>query len=673
MNLKIVVVVFTLYFSFKGITNAQKMDHSWEKIALSNDTAWFSTSEAREIAENVLLYQRNIGGWPKNIGMYKPISEKEKQDLMKLKESPDDCTIDNGATYLEMHFLSRMYSKVKDERYKAAFIKGLEYLFMAQYENGGWPQYYPLQKGYYGHITYNDDAMVHILKIMKEIGSASGYFAIKPESETVEKAKMSFEKGISCILKTQYRQNDTLTAWCAQHDENTLLPAKARAYELPSLSGKESAQIVLLLMSIDKPSDEIVSCIEYAVKWFEKTKISGIREVKKYDAAGKIVEKTIEKDPNAPPIWARFMELENNRPFFCDRDGIKKYALSEIGIERRTGYAWYTDEPEEVLKKYPKWKKKIQNNSKANQYNGINTPLTGIIIVSKDGTGDFESLQSAINACKSFSYERITIKLKKGKYTEKIKVPEWITNLTIEGESRKETIISWDDYFGKMNMGPNSTFYTPTVLVEGDDFTARNLTIVNSAGEVGQAVALSVKANRVFIENCDILGNQDTFYTSGDSARQYLKNCYIEGTTDFIFGRGTVLFDSCIIHSKKNSYITAASTSKEVPFGLVFINCNFTASDNVDSVYLGRPWRIYAKTVIIKCRLGEHIRPEGWHNWSKPEAEKTCYYAEFENTGQGADIKKRVRWSHQLSRKETEKYTLKNILGEGKWYQSTEF
>src|SRR5690606_246244 len=184
-------------------------------------------------------------------------------------------------------------------------------------------------------------------------------------------------------------------------------------------------------------------------------------------------------------------------------------------------------------------------------------------------------------------------------------------------------------HFKKIDKGRNSTFLTYTVLVEGNDFIAKNLTIQNTAGDVGQAIALSINADRCYIENCNILGNQDTLYTSGEGFRQYFSNCYIEGTTDFIFGQATVLFEKCRIHSKRNSYITAASTPKDIPYGFVFMNCNLTADENVTEVYLGRPWRIHAKTVFLECEMDENIKPEGWHSWSKPEAEKTTYYAEY--------------------------------------------
>ncbi len=284
-------------------------------------------------------------------------------------------------------------------------------------------------------------------------------------------------------------------------------------------------------------------------------------------------------------------------------------------------------------------------------------------IVAQDGSGDYTTIQAAINDSKSFPYQRITIFVKNGTYMEKIKVHEWNTNISLIGESKENTIITYDDYFNKIGLGINSTFYTYTLLVEANDFIAKNLTIENASGEVGQAVALSVFSDRVAVVDCRILGNQDTLYASG-AGKQYYKNCYIEGTTDFIFGSATAFFDNCQIHSKKDSYITAASTPKDTLYGYVFKDCNLTASENVTKVYLGRPWRVYAKTVFLNCELGSHIKPEGWHNWSKPEAEKTSFYAEYNSFGEGASPKTRVSWSHQLSKSQAKKYSLKNCLGE---------
>lgn len=640
---------------------AQNTYKSWPDIIRKNDAAWFATPEAKTIAENVLLYQRNIGGWPKNIQMQTSLSEAEKQKLIALKSDTHDITTDNGATSQEMLFMSKMYAQVKDERYRESFLKGLNYLLEAQYANGGWPQFYPLKKGYYTHITYNDNLMVNILTILKEVGQQTDYYSIKPSKEVVEKAKIAFDKGIECILKTQYKQNGVLTAWCAQHDEVTLEPANARAFELASLSGFESAKIVLLLMSIEKPSPQIITAVKSAKIWFEKTKITNLEEKRTLNQAGKIIDKKMIPKENADPIWARFMDLQTNEPFFCDRDGIRKKSLDQIGTERRNGYSWYSDAPKEVLKKYPAWA--IKNGLKVSSTEAPAKKNDNVVLtVALDGSGDFTKIQDAIYAAPAFPYEKVTIKIKNGTYNEKVRVPQWNTHLTFIGESKENTIIAFDDNFSKINLGRNSTFYTYTVLVEGDDFSATNLTIKNTSGDHGQGIALSVVANRAKITNCTISGNQDTLYLSGNGTKQYFKDCYIEGTTDFIFGSATVLFENCTIHSIKSSYITAASTPQGTPFGFVFKDCKLTADPQATAVYLGRPWRIYAKTVYINCDLGKHIRAEGWENWSKPDAEKNAFYAEYNCKGEGFQPSKRVGWSHQLKGSEAQKYSIENIL-----------
>ncbi|GAA4761055.1 MULTISPECIES: pectinesterase family protein [Flavobacterium] len=306
---------------------------------------------------------------------------------------------------------------------------------------------------------------------------------------------------------------------------------------------------------------------------------------------------------------------------------------------------------------------KIKNNS-VKQIDDYN------IIVDSNGKGDFTSIQNAINAARSYPDKRITIFIKNGLYIEKVKIHAWNTKITLIGESTEKTIISYNDHFKKINLGRNSTFHTYTVLVEGNDCIVKNLTIENSSGEVGQAVALNVNANRVIVSNCSLLGNQDTLYTSGENCKNYFKDCYIEGTTDFIFGDATVYFENCVIHSKSNSYITAASTPENHEFGYVFRDCQLTANETTTKVYLARPWRNYAKTVFINCEIGVHILPEGWHNWSKPEAEKTTFYAEYNCKGKGSNVEKRVKWSHQLSKKEIKRYTISNILKDEikNWY-----
>ncbi|WP_083191635.1 pectate lyase [Formosa haliotis] len=661
MYFKQIFIFLVLLTVSGGNAYSQVLDLSWKHIVQDMDASWYGTEEAQGIANTVLLYQKNIGGWHKNIAMHKPLSEEEKQNLIASKPDADRCTIDNGATYLEMIFLSKVYKKTKNEVYKSAFLKGLEYLLEAQYPNGGWPQYYPLRKGYYTHITYNDGAMINVMSILKDINEGSKDLGIKVDKSTLERTQIAFNKGVSCILKTQYKQEGVLTGWCAQHDEITFQPAKARAYELPSLGGVDTAQIVLLLMEIKNPSDQVKRSIEAAVTWLEKTKITGLKE-ERYKTADGLKEKRYVQDVTAKPLLARFMNLEDNAPFFCDRDGVKKASIMDISQERRAGYAWYNSGPNNALKKYPEWKKSLRTHSNNENY----------ITVAQDGSGDYSSIQDAINNCKSFPYERITITIKNGIYFEKIHVYEWNPKISFIGEDKDKTIITYNDSFNGVNLGRNSTFHTPTVLVEGNYTQFKNVTIQNSVGDVGQAIALSVNATGCVIEHCNILGNQDTLYLTGEGNKQWFRNCLITGTTDFIFGNATSLFTDCEIRSKSNSFITAASTPQDTPFGFVFKDCKLTAKDEIDKVYLGRPWRYHAKTVFLNCNLGAHIVPEGWHNWSKTDAESLSFYGEYKNSGKGASTKNRVTWSHQLSDNQAKVYSVKNMLGiksEKEWLQ----
>ncbi|HWB92399.1 MAG TPA: pectinesterase family protein [Puia sp.] len=292
--------------------------------------------------------------------------------------------------------------------------------------------------------------------------------------------------------------------------------------------------------------------------------------------------------------------------------------------------------------------------------------------VAQDGTGNFRTIQEAVNAVRDLSQQRVTIYIRNGVYHEKLVIPSWKTMIALVGQSRDSTIITYDDYSGKPAPGGRDAFgkekmttYTSyTVLVQGDDFSAENLTIRNTAGRVGQAVALHVEGDRCVIRNCNLLGNQDTLYAGTEGSRQLYKNCFIEGTTDFIFGEATVVFDSCVMKSLINSYITAAATRPGHAFGFVFLDCRLIADTGVKHVLLGRPWRPYAHVVYIRTEMGAQIAPVGWDNWRNPENEKTAYYAEYDSRGPGAAPGKRAGWSRQLTAKEARKYTVENVLGE---------
>ncbi len=313
---------------------------AWEDAQKKPDE-WYASAEALRIADLVLLYQRDTGGWPKNIDMAKPISGEDRVKLAAQKKDTDS-TIDNGATFTQLSYLARVYTAQHLERHRESFLKGLDYLLKAQYPNGGWPQFYPDLSGYYKHITFNDNAMIGVMKLLRDVAASKQPYQFVDEKRRASSAK-AVEKGIDVILKTQVIVDGKRTVWCAQHDEVTLAPAPARKYEVVSLSGGESVEIVRFLMSIQDPSPAVVEAIESAVKWFEQSQL---------------------KDREGKAIWARFYEIGTNRPIFVGRDGVVKYDVTQIEEERRNGYAWYKDDAAKLLKDdYPAWRKKRDDNT----------------------------------------------------------------------------------------------------------------------------------------------------------------------------------------------------------------------------------------------------------------------------------------------------------------------
>jgi len=315
---------------------------------LDRDSAWFSGTEAREVATHILSFQSELGGWPKNTNTTIGPAKKSQASLAP--------TFDNGATVDELRFLARIESVTHDELYSKAFRRGLDYILKAQYPSGGWPQSYPPDQAYHRHITFNDNAMVNLMRFLFEVTTEPRYSFVAPEVKAT--AGVEFNRGIQCILRCQIKVDGKLTGWCAQHDEIDYRPRPARAFEPVSLSGSESVGIIRLLMSIDRPDAATIAAVDGAVAWFERSKLTGHRLIEVADDKaphGKDL-KWIE-DASAPPMWARFYEIESNRPIFCDRDQEVKYSIAEIGYERRNGYSWLGKWAEKLLEKdYPKWK-----------------------------------------------------------------------------------------------------------------------------------------------------------------------------------------------------------------------------------------------------------------------------------------------------------------------------
>jgi PelA/Pel-15E family pectate lyase len=328
--------------------------------AMRQKPAWYSSAEAIRIADNLLLYQHDNGGWEKNIDMALPLGSATRVEVIAAKKEAH-TTIDNDATYTQMNFLARVYTATSRAEYRDAFERGLKYLLAAQYPNGGWPQFYPLRHGYWDHITYNDDAMTGVLNTLQAIAGKEPDYAFSSDADRA-KARAAIAKGVECILKTQVVVAGKPTVWCAQHDEKTLAPAMARKYELVSLSGSESVGVVRFLMGLDHPSPEVIRAVEGAVAWFEASRIKGLRvERKPAPGTPKGWDTVVVADASAPPVWARFFEIGTNRPIFSGRDSVLKYSLAEIEYERRNGYRWYVDRPAKLLSEdYPKWKSKTK-------------------------------------------------------------------------------------------------------------------------------------------------------------------------------------------------------------------------------------------------------------------------------------------------------------------------
>ncbi len=338
------------------ITDQDKVIHARENHPK------YKTDEITKIADNILLFQKSNGGWPKNYDMLAVLTDQQKDSVAKARNILN-TTFDNGTTHSQLTYLAEVYSITKDEKYKVAFLKGLDFIFTAQYPNGGWPQFYPQMRGYARHITFNDGAMIGVMDLLKNILDGKPDYSFVDQSYR-EKTKKAFDKGVDCILKCQIKEKGKLLAWCQQHDEKNYKPVWARTFEPPSICNGESCGIVEMLMSIDNPSKEIINSIQGAVKWFEDSKILNTRletikaPREKFLYQTNSIDRVAVHDTTAPPIWTRFYELKTHRPLFCDRGRKIYYSLDKVSRERRSGYMYYISDPQKVLDMYPAWQKK---------------------------------------------------------------------------------------------------------------------------------------------------------------------------------------------------------------------------------------------------------------------------------------------------------------------------
>lgn len=547
--------------------SAQKAQRGYKNVLRETDPNFFKTDEARRIGDQLLAYQRVTGGWPKNIDMVKPMTDEERQQVMSEQSRRDDSTTDNDATTTQMTFLAHLYQQTHDKRYREAFCRGIDYLLSGQYANGGWPQFWPEMRDYQPHITYNDGAMEHTMMLLKAVAQQQKPYQGTLTSKALRKRMMeAFNRGVECILATQIVRDGRPTVWCQQHDRETLEPAPARAFELASFCSAESTGLIRLLMGIEEPSEAVKRAVHGAMRWMDDHKLTGMRLVRTGGWHSPDRDTRLVKDPSAPPLWARFYDLQRGEPFVCDRDGVPRRHLYQIGTERRNGYAWYTEGPAQLYEAYDRWadrydpqhKEQISLTSKGGNETGrlqwFRQPehrLADFDAVVNAG----DSIQLAIEQAPAHADKPYKILIRKGTYHQKVIVDR--PNIVLVGEQRDSTVIvlaetaktrKITEYHGKP-VGNGVV-----VLQEGaDDCVISGLTIYNNYGTTVEnttthQMAVFGRATRTIIVNSNIFadGNDALSLWARDGGMYYHADLYLRCPgVDFMCPRGWCYATRC--------------------------------------------------------------------------------------------------------------------------------
>ncbi len=522
---------------------------------------YFKTEEARRIGDQVLLYQRVTGGWPKNINMARQLSDEEKAAVERDKQRIDDSTTDNGATNMQMTYLSQLWQATKDKRYRDAVRRGVDYLLSGQYENGGWPQFWPNPKGYQVHITYNDDAMINTMTMLRNISQDVAPYKGIADKKMKIRMKAAFDRGIACILKSQIIVNGEPTVWCQQHDRETYLPVGARAFELPSYCSSESGNIVRLLMTLPNPDEKVKLAIHSAMKWIDKYKLTGLRQVYTGSWRSPNHDKKLVEDATATqPLWARYYDMEYTEPFVCDRDGIPRRNMEQIGHERRNGYGWFIDRLAALYPLYEQWAEKYDPQNKVAislQTKGANE--NGTIQMYRKPTynmNDYDvvvmpggNIQAAIELAPKNAQKPFIILIKKGTYEQKVIIDR--PNIVLVGEQRDSTRIVWAELGSK----PRVTEYkgrpvkhgVVEILEGADDCVISGLTVYNNYGTTVEKTtahqfAVYGRATRTIITNSTIMADGNdalSLWAPNGNGMYYHADIDIEcGGVDFLCPRG---------------------------------------------------------------------------------------------------------------------------------------
>ena len=590
---------------------------------------FFKTPEAMRIGEQLLLFQRITGGWPKNIDMAKPLTDKEREQVMRDKQRRDDSTTDNGATSMQMAYLARLFQATGDERFREAFRHAVDFLLSGQYDNGGWPQFWPEMQGYQLHITYNDDAMVNTMKLLRDVANTQAPYTKDLTTNKQRKlAQKAFDKGIECILATQIHTDGQLTVWCQQHDRNTYAPAPARAYELPSYCSQESASIVELLMQLPHPDKRVKAAVHAAMQWFDKNKLTGVRIVRTGRWGSNNRDTKLVEDSTAGPLWARYYDLKHCEPYVCDRDGIPRRRLEDIGPERRNGYGWYGDRPAMLYPLYNQWADKFDPENKvsislttkgANEngtmqlYRQPSPDLHDFDTVVSEG----QSIQQAIENAPANPAKPYKILIRKGTYSQKVIIDR--PNIVLVGEQRDSTVIvlaelsknrTVKEYKGKP-VG-NGVI----VLQEGaDDCIISGLTVYNNygtaiePGNTAHQMSIFGRATRTIVINCNVWADGNdalSLWAPGGNGMYYHSDLYLRCKgVDFLCPRGWCYATRCRLEGDGHALIWhdgRGDKSKK----LVITNSTF---DALRPTPLGR-YHHDSQFYIVNCKLSENVIDE---------------------------------------------------------------
>lgn len=586
---------------------------------------FYKTEEARRIGDQVLLYQRVTGGWPKNINMSRPLTDQERVQVLRDKERRDDSTTDNGATNMQMLYLAKLYQATQVERYKEGVLKAVEYLLSGQYENGGWPQFWPEMHGYQMHITYNDDAMVNTMNLLRAVAQQKDPYQGLADEALRQRCMKAFDKGVECILKTQmHNKEGRLTVWCQQHYRDNYEPAPARAYELPSYCSMESASITKLLMSLPNPDERVKQAVHAAMAWFDKYKLTGLRIQRTGPWASMDGDTKLVEDADAEPIWGRYYDLKYCEPYVCDRDGLPRRRLEDIGHERRNGYAWFGSRPAELYPTYDKWadrydpqhKVTVSLKTKGANENGLidmfrqpQKDLNDFDAVVKAG----ERIQDAIEKAPLKPVRPFKIFIRKGLYQQKVIIDR--PNIVLVGEDRDSTCIvlaeTEDTRIVKEYHG-QPVHHGVVVLQEGaDDCVISGLTIYNNYGTVVEPgntkhqMAVYGRGTRTIVINSNIWadGNDALSLWAREGGMYYHADLYLRCPgVDFLCPRGWCYATRCRLYGDGRALIWHDGRNN-ADQKLVITNSQFDAKRPTP---LGR-YHHDSQFYIVNCKLSENI------------------------------------------------------------------